>query len=473
MLYGSEKYVGQFLKSLLMQDNPYKTTQEVLQWLRDRNKAVQVHIEQISFSGMKNWLFDESSGNLRHESGKFFSIDGVRVRTNHGLRTEWEQPIINQQEVGILGIITKEIDGILYFLMQAKIEPGNINHVQLSPTLQATKSNYTQIHKGSKPLYLEYFLSSRKEVLIDQLQSEQGARFLRKRNRNIIIKVDEDIPVYDDFCWLTLGQIVELVRHSNTVNMDTRTVISGITFGLNDQLTQRIYHENAGSPADPGHLFFLSSISGHSLYSFDDVLSWLAQLKSEYELSVERIPLRAVKEWKITDDCIFHEQKKYFSIIPVSVTISNREVRAWSQPLLKPAQEGLCAFIVKKIHGVLHFLVQAKLECGNLDIVELAPTVQCLTGNFRTATEKPPFLDYVLNAGPGQIVFDVHQSEEGGRFYREQNRNMLLMAGDEFDEQNVPGNFIWLTLNQMKTMIKFNNFLNIQSRSLLSAIHYR
>src|SRR5690606_24882290 len=117
---------------------------------------------------------------------------------------EWTQPIINQPEIGFLGIITREIEGVLYFLMQAKIEPGNVNYVQLSPTLQATKSNYTQIHHGAKPLYLDYFLKATpSQILLDQLQSEQGARFYRKRNRNIIIKVQEDLPVEDDFCWLT------------------------------------------------------------------------------------------------------------------------------------------------------------------------------------------------------------------------------------------------------------------------------
>ena len=62
--------------------------------------------------------------------------------------------------------------------MQAKIEPGNVNYVQLSPTLQATKSNYTQVHKGRKPLFLDYFQERDNcEVLLDQFQSEQGARY--------------------------------------------------------------------------------------------------------------------------------------------------------------------------------------------------------------------------------------------------------------------------------------------------------
>ena len=91
--------------------------------------------------------------------------------------------------------------------MQAKIEPGNINVVQLSPTLQATKSNYTQVHQGNAPFYLDYFLSERKDVtvLLDQLQSEQGARFLKKRNRNMIVEINSEIELKDNFCCFVFG----------------------------------------------------------------------------------------------------------------------------------------------------------------------------------------------------------------------------------------------------------------------------
>lgn len=41
--------------------------------------------------------------------------------------------------------------------MQAKIEPGNVNRIQISPTIQATKSNFMQTHGGKAPAYLEYF----------------------------------------------------------------------------------------------------------------------------------------------------------------------------------------------------------------------------------------------------------------------------------------------------------------------------
>jgi oxidase EvaA len=139
--------------------------------------------------------------------------------------------------------------------------------------------------------------------------------------------------------------------------------------------------------------------------------------------------------------------------------------------MVKPAQEGLIAFIAKPIQGVYHFLVQAKLEAGNFDVIELAPTVQCLTGNYRTGQNEyaVPFLEDVLSAPADRIWYSAMQSEEGGRFFEEQNKNMIVEVGDEFPVE-VPQNYCWMTLNQLHTFIMFNNFLNIAARSLLAAV---
>ena len=237
------------------------------------------------FSDLKLWYFDEKKGNLRHESGRFFSIDGIRVNTNWGKLSTWDQPIINQPEVGFLGIIVKKINGVYHFLMQAKIEPGNINVVQLSPTLQATKSNYSRVHKGKSPLYLEYFKGEKHRlVLVDQLQSEQGARFLKKRNRNIIIEVYEDIPVYDNFCWLTLGQIKEFIKYDNIVNMDTRTVISCIQFGNYDSNTLDFYsilNNNKDIVSDiEGDFLYSVLVKDVHYLNFDEIISWITEQKA-------------------------------------------------------------------------------------------------------------------------------------------------------------------------------------------------
>ncbi len=471
----------EFLNSALRLENPVMKTEDISDWLETRKNAVHHNITQIRFSEMNQWTFEKETSFLRHQSGKFFSIEGVHIKTNWGNVSHWTQPIINQPEIGILGIITKKFDGVLHFLMQAKIEPGNINSVQLSPTLQATKSNYTKVHQGRRPDYFEYFAAKKPgvRVLLDQLQSEQGARFLKKRNRNIIVEVEDDIEVLDGFCWLTLGQLKQLLQYDHIINMDTRTVISGIPLGtvIEDPVAIKAalsMVKARGSAYGYGLLKSATDVH-HGLHTVEDIISWITGLKSRYELDIRPIALHSLDQWHIDDHSICHDQEKYFSVIPVRAEIGNREVSSWTQPMVKSAQEGIIAFIIKKINGVYHFLVQAKLEAGNFDIIELAPTVQCLTGNYRAGLSEyePEFLKFVLDAAqnPARLRYSTLQSEEGGRFFREQNRNMIVEAAEDFDE-NLPENFIWMTLSQLQLFIKFNNYLNIQARSLVSAVRF-
>ena len=41
-------------------------------------------------------------------------------------------------------------------------KPGNINNIQLSPTVQATKSNYLRAHGGKKTKFIDYFIKKTK-----------------------------------------------------------------------------------------------------------------------------------------------------------------------------------------------------------------------------------------------------------------------------------------------------------------------
>ena len=463
-----------FLKSLLDKENSLETTYDALDWIKEQNKVTEVKVDQIPFSDLKKWSF--TNGSLAHESGKFFSIDGIEVSTNYGLINKWQQPIINQPEIGYLGFITKEINGVLHFLMQAKIEPGNINYVQLSPTLQATRSNYSRVHEGNSPAYLEYFQKAEKEqILLDQLQSEQGARFLKKRNRNIIIKIDEEIEVQENFLWLTLGQIKELIRIDNVVNMDTRTVISGIPLGDLSLDSVEVIEAfiNIHLTDFTKGLLKSSAYDVESVNSLNDIILFITNHKCNYELGVRKIPLDSLSDWIIGDRSIHHCDHKYFEVIAADIRIGNREVINWTQPMVKPVQEGICAFVCKNINEVLHFAVQAKLECGNFDIIEFAPTVQCLTDNYKTeqSLQNLPFLNYVLNADKEKVIFDTYQSEEGGRFFREQNRSLLIFADADFPEK-LPENYIWMTYSQIQTFMKHNNYINIQARSLISALSF-
>jgi oxidase EvaA len=458
------------LKSLSVSSGVYIETGDFLKWLKNKRSSYEMKIKKIPFSNLRQWSFCDDYLNLQHETRGFFSVTGINVATNLKYSNNWDQPIINQPEIGYLGFISQEINGVLHFLVQAKIEPGNINNVQISPTLQATKSNYSQAHNGNKPKYLDYFINVRPDqVILDQLQSEQGARFFKKRNRNIVIKVDDPISLHEDYTWLTLAQIKKIMRLDSLVNMDTRTVLSCISIFSDEPVNQNKFDFNY----DIENPFFKSAfIKLPSLFSLEEIIIFLTRTKLSFDLEVNLKPLNKLNNWIVSDSEIFHVEKKYFKVIALDIEINNREVSKWTQPMIESAQNGLCGFICKEINGILHFIVQAKLECGNFDIVEFAPTVQCLTGDYRDARKgSVAFLDYLLNSNQKHIYYDTYQSEEGGRFYQEQNRNMIVLADKNFSEE-LPENYIWMTLHQINIFLKFNNYFNIQARSLISAISF-
>ena len=119
-----------------------KSINKTLAWLENQRINNIMEVQQIPFSKSGEWFFSSKQVRLEHKTGKFFSIEGLRIASNFGFKKNYSQPIINQPEIGILGFIIQRRFDDLYFLIQAKNEPGNINGHQLAPTLQATESNY-------------------------------------------------------------------------------------------------------------------------------------------------------------------------------------------------------------------------------------------------------------------------------------------------------------------------------------------
>jgi len=459
-----------FLRSELATESRH-TLDEFFDWYNKRLEAGRFTVRRIPFSAMDKWAFRGTPLKLAHDSGKFFSIEGLEVRTNYGSIRHWDQPIINQPEIGILGILTRKFDGVLHFLMQAKMEPGNINTLQISPTVQATKSNYTKVHQGNAPTYLEYFVEGRNtRILIDQLQSEQAARFLAKRNRNIIIETLDEVEAHPDFFWLTLGQIKKILAYDNIINMDARTVLSCVPYFTDEDVysldaVDRHVSRNLNSYSRK----LMESMSRQpALTDFDKIISWLTTLKCTVELDVCRKPVDTLDGWVLTDDGIEHEEGRFFSVIGVEVEAGNREVVSWSQPLLEHFGTGLCGFLTQEREGVLHFLVSARVEPGNRDVVELGPTVARSGVPSGQAMMPFPFAEYFEARDDVEIIFDAIHSEEGGRFYHFRNRYMIV----ELDAETVvdtPDGYMWMTLAQISRFIKFSLF-NVEARNLLACL---
>lgn len=455
-----------FISSLSETESRADSLSDFMSWFKARTAASQFDVEEIPLDDVNGWEIDLGHRGLYHESGKFFSVQGLQVEVSEPYRQQWQQPIINQPEIGILGILSKNFNGVPHFLMQMKMEPGNINKAQLSPTVQATKSNYTQVHKGKLPAYLSYFLERKGTVIADQLQSEQGARFLRKRNRNMIIVTDEDIEIDENFYWLSLGQLKQLYSYDNLINMDARSVLSMIQFGeMNDK-------NNLGI-VDISHDLQQSIITREEgVHRFDDLISWFTYLKSNYSISTKMMPLADLQDWNVSPRLISHKENDYFSVIGVRSKLSGREVSEWSQPLLKHDAIGLVGLLCQKIDGVLHFLINARMEPGYIDVIEMGATVSISDPNrYQSLPQTPCFLDQFLGADKASIRCDFELSEEGGRFYHFRNRYIVAEL-DEAEKLSIPEGYTWLTYGQLLRFIRHSLYVNIELRSLMAALPF-
>jgi len=49
---------------------------------------------------------------------------------------------------------------------------------------------------------------------------------------------------------------------------------------------------------------------------------------------------------------------------------------------------------------------------------------------------------------------------------------MVIEVGDEFPEA-VPPYFRWMTLNEIRQMITYSSYLNVEARSLVSCLGFR
>ncbi|RCV52883.1 NDP-hexose 2,3-dehydratase family protein, partial [Marinitenerispora sediminis] len=422
-------------------------TADFADWFAERTRAHRFRVERIPLAELDGWSFSPGTGNLTHRSGRFFTVEGLRAAGDEGLGT-WEQPIIHQPEIGILGVLAKEFDGVLHFLMQAKMEPGNPGLVQLSPTVQATRSNYTRAHRGAGVRYVEHFTRpGRGRVLVDVLQSEHGAWFHRKSNRNVIVEAAGDVPAHEDFCWLTLGQIGELLRRDAVVNMDSRSVLACAP--LPD-------HE-------PG-----------ALHSDTDVLSWLTTERSRREVRARLVPLAGLAGWERSASAVEHVSGRSFRVVAVRAAAGNREVPGWTQPLVEPAAAGVVAFVLRRFGGVPHLLARARAEGGLADAVELGPTVQHVPdGVVGVDADPPAFLDLVLGAGPERIRYSAVHSEEGGRFLNAVSRHLIVEAGPEEAPEEAPPGHLWVTPGQLTSLAGSGRYVNVQARTLLAAVSSR
>ena len=212
----------------------------------------------------------------------------------------------------------------------------------------------------------------------------------------------------------------------------------------------------------------------NQINKLDYIINWFKEKREESDMIVEEVGVNELDKWDIENETgnIIHDSGGFFQVIGVKVTNTfDREVgkKGWTQPMIGKNPGGILGIIMKRVNGVPHYLLQAKAEPGNIGKLQLSPTLQATTSNLLKAHggSKPLFAEYFDESENAETIYAKWQSEDGGRFYLKSNYNMIVEI-EENKELDIPDYFIWITLYQIKQLLKIENFVGPHVRGIIS-----
>jgi oxidase EvaA len=410
--------------------------QKLNNWIKNQKKLNKMNIYKVDFQSTEGWQISPSE--IYNKKKKFFSIKPYKFKNQNN--KIWFQPLIIQKEVGILGIIKKKVKNLDYYLLQAKVEPGNIDNIQLSPTVQATKSNYLRAHGGKKTKYLQYFIrkNNNSKILTNLRLSEQGTRYFEKSNKNILVEIkNHKIKNYQNFIWLSKKDLIYLIKKKNLLNMDSISVFSS-----------SIKKEKIDNPIN----------------KFSEIKRKYKNLYRKLHIIKKNISFKDMKGWEILKKRIYDKNKRFFSIIPLKVESNSREVSSWSQPIISDHSSSFNGFLCKKTNETDHYLLKCVLEPG-FKKPKFTSTVAIKNYSYTKKDEK--YLSFF--EGKKNILLDVINSDEGGRFFKNETRNMITFLKRE-KKLTISKEYIWASHNQVVDLIN-ENLLSIEARNLFASFN--
>lgn len=154
-----------------------------------------------------------------------FFIKGLKIKSNTREVKSWHQPILKPIKNTIHILLIKEIEGRYHFLLDVKYEPGIIKNKIFTPTFSYYKTK--QNTKIVENLIKKY----NGKIIHKSIQSEEGGRFFLAQNEFVVIKISSTaINKISKKYWLSIPQIILLIRTSDLIGIQVRTFISLINY---------------------------------------------------------------------------------------------------------------------------------------------------------------------------------------------------------------------------------------------------
>lgn len=383
-------------------------------------------VRQASFSDQRDWRIE--NGALSHKTGGFFDVIGLRSE-----RTGEERIALFQPQSALTGLAITRMEDEVYVLVQARIEPGNSSGCQFGPTIQSTPANYLRLHGGKATPYAELFTryNARCRQLCVTSQMDLGEFYYQKNKSHVYVEVMDPEPAENNFAWVSLKVLRLALKRDNYLNNDLRSLL--IMFDWD-----RFVCGPSALLATDSNFDVIGGVNRVADVGGAWGMTGLSDLQT--------------MEWS---------EDGGFCLDGVSVAMfrteaHTREVNSWYQPLMFADGVAQSVLIISGCSRERRVLLSVLQEPGLSGGGAVGPSF--VRRHCEQSWDIP---------AAGKVVRSFTQSDEGGRFYRQETLNQIVEVNDDWVTEESQ---FWCTLAELKQLFYTSQMVSFQLRAIASVL---
>lgn len=400
------------------------TGNDLVEFLNETRDFANFQLKPILISEQSSWLL--KNGTISHNSNGFFQVVGIQNREN----PNDQSLILFQPQSALTGLIFHQTNDDIFVLLQARVEPGNTGIIQYGPTIQSTPANYLRLHGGKATSYIEYFVTSQSGIslLSHSMQHDLGSKYYQKSKSHHFLLAENWLETDQNMIWASLSSILSLILKDNFFNADLRSLLA-------------VFNWTTFFGDSAKNLIINKSLP---CFRFPD--------RKKFQI----IPVDKLVDWEVSNKGVLPKENQNTGISFFNFSCNNREVPGWSQPLFTVQGRANVQLMFNKSENGVKFLLSVDHEAGISTSFAFYPSYY----NFPERNDGP--LQVPEN---GQIIKEMIQCDEGGRFYRNNvNYQLIELKGTS----SLKGNQFWVTKEQMVTILEASNTCSFPLRCISS-----
>ena len=372
------------------------TKEELLIYLHDVVSQASFVLTNIDIAQQDKWEIRD--GVLIHHTNSFFQVCGLKHQ-----HSDEEHLVLFQPQSALTGLLLYHDGTQMYMLLQARVEPGNSDIGQFGPTIQSTAGNYLRLHGGKKTSYYDIFTNytSIANPIGYAHHIDLGKRYFQKSKVLSYFQLKEMVDTEENMIWVPLNVIESIAGEDNLLNTDLRSLLSVFDW---DQFSHSKQVISENTVHGDSNIFIHNELG---------VNNW------------RLCPIDELQGWNIGSKGISDEANNGIWVNMYQVEAKTREVSSWPQPLMCAANQGIVVLLIRQNDRKWEFLLTVDHEFGTTGEKTILPSFMVYPGDNHEELKE-------LFTG-GVKFAEAIQSEEGGRFYLNENVYQVYEVSEEIE----------------------------------------